>query len=431
MGALHFTTDSTMAASQMLSFGIGMYSSLILVLSLISLAAASEECVDTIDVSECQNTAVGAGICSVPHFQTNCRRTCGLCEEDCTVDVYEEYLCENIVNDGMCHDFEWGPYCRRSCGLCEDDDSSMMSTAQPAEMSEDCVDMDPIMCSMSVSDGMCNNPGMDVHCRRSCGFCEDDDSSMMSTAQPAEMSEDDSSVMSTAHPAEMSEDDSSMMSTARPTEMSEDCVDLAGEEMCQQLASVGTCTIPYGDTEATVSREDMESHCRRACGLCEDDDSSMMSTARPAEMSEECVDLAGQEMCEYYASEGTCTMPYGDTEATVSREDMESHCRRACGLCEDDDSSMMPAARQNEMSEGCSMDCFEAHPNKHVSYGTPSGGVMSLCECRDICDNDDACIGFDFNNDAAPYQDHSCWLHYVEGDLIWPAMDVDHYVNVC
>merc|ERR1712121_52010 len=136
--------------------------------------------------------------------------------------------------------------------------------------------------------------------------------------------------------------------------------------VCTNFVDSGSCDV-----------EVYAQNCRHSCGLCLDDDSSVMSTARPAEMSE-------------------------------------------------DDSSAMPTARPAEMSEDCNMDCFEAHPNKHVSYGTPSGGVMSLCECRDICGDDDACIGFDFNNDAAPYQDHSCWLHYVQGDLIWPAMDVDH-----
>jgi len=288
MGALHFTTDSTMAASQMLSFGIGMYSSLILVLSLISLAAASEECVDLLSVDECQIEVVETGLCSVVQFQTDCRRTCGFCEAD---------------------------------------DSSMMSTVRPAEMSEECEDVLPVSeCEAALPRGECNQEPYHTDCRRTCGLCV------------------------------------------------ADCtVDVYPPSLCEWVVYLNECDL-----------EQWGIYCRRSCGICEDDDSSMMSTARPAEMSQV-------------------------------------------------DSSMllMSRARSAEMSEGCSMDCFEAHPNKHVSYGTPSGGVMSLCECRDICDNDDACIGFDFNNDAAPYQDHSCWLHYVEGDLIWPAMDVDHYVNVC
>merc|ERR1712098_270378 len=137
-------------------------------------------------------------------------------------------------------------------------------------------------------------------------------------------------------------------------------------------------------------------------------------------MSEDCVDIEVPALCTNVVDSDGC-----DVEVYAQ------NCRRSCGFCQDDDSSAMSTARPAEMSEGCNMDCFEAHPNKHVSYGTPSGGVMSLCECRDICGDDDACIGFDFNTDAAPYQDHSCWLHYVQGDLIWPAMEVDHYANVC
>merc|ERR1711942_463837 len=83
------------------------------------------------------------------------------------------------------------------------------------------------------------------------------------------------------------------------------------------------------------------------------------------------------------------------------------------------------------VAQDCDMDCFMEHANKHISFGTPVGGVMTLCECRDLCHDDDACIGFDFNREDEPYQSHSCWLYYEEGDLIWPSMEVNHYMNTC
>merc|ERR1711875_49380 len=78
-------------------------------------------------------------------------------------------------------------------------------------------------------------------------------------------------------------------------------------------------------------------------------------------------------------------------------------------------------------AQDCDMDCYVEELGLHVSFGTPVGGVMTLCECRDLCHDDDACIAFDFNTEATPYQDHSCWLHYVAGDLIHPSMEVNHY----
>jgi len=79
----------------------------------------------------------------------------------------------------------------------------------------------------------------------------------------------------------------------------------------------------------------------------------------------------------------------------------------------------------------CNLECFEEHSAKHISFGNPTGGITTLCECKALCDSDDACIGFDFNNEVPPYQDSSCWIHNVEGDLIDPTMDVNHYANVC
>merc|ERR1711942_504165 len=82
-------------------------------------------------------------------------------------------------------------------------------------------------------------------------------------------------------------------------------------------------------------------------------------------------------------------------------------------------------------AQDCDMDCYVEELGLHVSFGTPVGGIMTLCECRDLCHDDDACIAFDFNTEATPYQDHSCWLHYVAGDLIHPSMEVNHYANTC
>jgi len=81
-------------------------------------------------------------------------------------------------------------------------------------------------------------------------------------------------------------------------------------------------------------------------------------------------------------------------------------------------------------SDLCDMGCFVEHTAKHISWGT-AAGLMSRCDCKDLCINDDNCIGFDFNNDDPPYQDSSCWIHTVDGDLIDPSMDVNHYANIC
>jgi len=79
----------------------------------------------------------------------------------------------------------------------------------------------------------------------------------------------------------------------------------------------------------------------------------------------------------------------------------------------------------------CDMPCFEAHIGGHISYGEPVAGLMSLCECQDLCLGSDSCIGFDFNAEDVPYGGSSCWLHSVAGDIVTPDMDVSHYANVC
>merc|ERR1712121_15039 len=81
---------------------------------------------------------------------------------------------------------------------------------------------------------------------------------------------------------------------------------------------------------------------------------------------------------------------------------------------------------------GCDVHCFEEYPNKHISYGTPVDGVMtSVCDCASICLSDHNCIGFDFNNEDAPFQGASCWIHTTHGDLIDPFMDVTHFSHSC
>jgi len=79
----------------------------------------------------------------------------------------------------------------------------------------------------------------------------------------------------------------------------------------------------------------------------------------------------------------------------------------------------------------CDMPCFAAHAGAHISNGEPAGGIMSLCDCQDLCQASDTCIGFDFNAESEPYGGSSCWLHSVAGDLVAPYMDVTHYANVC
>jgi len=79
----------------------------------------------------------------------------------------------------------------------------------------------------------------------------------------------------------------------------------------------------------------------------------------------------------------------------------------------------------------CDMPCFEAHLGAHISYGEPAGGIMSLCDCQDLCLSSDSCIGFDFNAESEPYGGSSCWLHSVAGDLVAPTMDVSHYAKIC
>merc|ERR1711942_136967 len=84
----------------------------------------------------------------------------------------------------------------------------------------------------------------------------------------------------------------------------------------------------------------------------------------------------------------------------------------------------------------CDMVCFRQHVDSHVSYGTPVRGhdreLLTDCECRQQCRSMPECIGVDYNSDVPPFEDASCWIHTVQGELVPPPYhNVTHYSYKC